>query len=622
DYQVCDIDGDCSTATVTITVKETNYVPLAVDDNDTTVMETEVTIPVLNNDLGLSDGGILVAIYSDPVHGNVIVNGDNTITYAPNNWYIGSDSLEYMVSDIDGDYSIAKVYITINPRPNYIPVANDDARGTSINTDVIIDVLTNDTGLEDGGLVLTVTNSPTNGSAVVNGGNTVTYTPDTDYIGTDNFDYQVCDVDGDCSSATVTVTIREDNNIPVAFDDKVYTGVNTDVTIDVLGNDTGLDDGGIVISLESNVTHGTVMINVDNTVTYTPNTGFEGSGNFSYRVTDIDGDYDIADVEVVVMSGTLPGITVTSISGNTEENGTTATFTVVLQTQPTDDVNIDLNSDDLTEGVVSETRLTFTTSNWSTAQTVTITGQDDYIDDDDINYNIIMNNTVSSDQTYNGLTVDNLSLNNIDDDVAGISVIANENQTDENGTEIEVKLLLDSEPTEDVNIELSSDDNSEGMIDLIEVIFTSINWSDTVSVIVTGQDDNEVDGDITYNLVISSAVSLDSKYDAIDPDDITLVNTDNDSRELTIPEAFSPGNDGFNDFFEIVNLEHHDKATIKVYNRWGSLVYSNDNYQNDWDGKSNVGSSVGSELPTGTYYFVLEISDTREKKNGYVFIKR
>ena len=141
-------------------------------------------------------------------------------------------------------------------------------------------------------------------------------------------------------------------------------------------------------------------------------------------------------------------------------------------------------------------------------------------------------------------------------------------------------------------------------------------------VIVTGQDDEELDGDIAYNIIISPAVSADAKYDGFVLDDISFVNIDNDSKELIIPDAFSPGNDGFNDYFEIVNLHHYDKATIRVYNRWGSLVYSNDNYQNNWDGKGNVGSSVGSELPMGTYYFILEIKDTGAKKNGSVFIKR
>jgi len=620
-YQVCDLDGDCSSAIVTVNVKETNALPLASDDNAATFVNTSVTVDVLTNDSGLEDGGISISEYSSPFYGTVTMNANNTITYTPNNWFKGSDSFEYMVTDADGDYSVAKVTVTVTDKPNYVPVANDDARGTSIETPVTIDVLMNDTGLEDGGIVITVIDNPSNGSFVVNGDNSISYTPDKNYTGPDQFDYQVCDVDGDCDEAKVVITVREDNNVPVAIDDKVFTGIDTDIIVSVLENDSSLEDGGIHISVSTESSNGTLTVNDDNTITYSPNPSFEGADTFSYKVTDVDGDYDIADVVVYVMSGTLPGVTFSGINGNTKEDGTTATFTVVLKTQPTENVNIDLNSDDLTEGILPENRLTFTSSNWDAAQTITITGQDDDVDDGDVPYNII-SNLESTDPVYSGIHLKNMSLTNVDNDEAGITLLQGAGKTSENGDSARFVLVLNSEPLEDVNIEVSSNDLTEGMLGIMSIVFTPANWSDTVEVIVTGQDDNEVDGDIAYTVEILASQSDDPKYDDIDFEDISLLNLDNDSKELTIPEAFSPGNDGYNDFFQIVNLEHHDKASIRVYNRWGSLVYSSDNYQNNWDGKSNAGGKVGSELPTGTYYYVLEVSDMRKKINGYVFIKR
>ena len=81
------------------------------------------------------------------------------------------------------------------------------------------------------------------------------------------------------------------------------------------------------------------------------------------------------------------GITVTPTSGlTTTEAGGTATFTVVLDTQPTADVTIGLSSSDTTEGTVAPASLTFTTANWNVAQTVTVTGVDDAVDDGDIAY--------------------------------------------------------------------------------------------------------------------------------------------------------------------------------------------------------------------------------------------
>ena len=363
EYQVCDIDGECSNATVTIIVKENNVVPNEIDDNSTTVMKSSVDINVLSNDINLDDGGIIVTTTENPANGTVLVNTDNTITYTPYNWYQGNDSFKYRVEDTEGDYDIATVNVTINEIPNYVPEANDDFRGTSIEISVIVDVLTNDTGLEDGVKTLSLNSKlPDNGTAIVNIDNTITYTPDKGFIGIDIFEYQVCDNDNECSTAEVTITVREENHNPDARDDKVFTNKNTEVIIDVLENDLGFEDGLLPLVIETEAVNGSVVVNPDQTISYMPSSWFEGTDNFSYRVIDTDGDYDIADVEVIVMTGALPKVVVSGISENTKEDGTQTSFTIVLTTQPSSDVNIDLKSTDLTEGIVSSTRLTLTDS--------------------------------------------------------------------------------------------------------------------------------------------------------------------------------------------------------------------------------------------------------------------
>ena len=106
----------------------------------------------------------------------------------------------------------------------------------------------------------------------------------------------------------------------------------------------------------------------------------------------------------VVLAATAAGITVSPTSGlTTTEVGGTATFTVVLDTQPTANVTVGLSSNDLTEGTVAPASVTFTTVNWNVAQTVTVTGVDDAVDDGDIAYSIVTAAAVSADLTYNGL---------------------------------------------------------------------------------------------------------------------------------------------------------------------------------------------------------------------------
>jgi len=85
---------------------------------------------------------------------------------------------------------------------------------------------------------------------------------------------------------------------------------------------------------------------------------------------------------------------------------------------------------------------------------------------------------------------------------------------------------------------------------------------------------------------------------------------------IIIPDGFSPNADGTNDMFVIENPSP-TKLIFKVYNRWGNLVYENNDYKNDWNGKFNKGSGAGSDLPDGTYFYQL----TEDKTGGNTYTK-
>jgi uncharacterized repeat protein (TIGR01451 family)/gliding motility-associated-like protein len=94
----------------------------------------------------------------------------------------------------------------------------------------------------------------------------------------------------------------------------------------------------------------------------------------------------------------------------------------------------------------------------------------------------------------------------------------------------------------------------------------------------------------------------------------TPLNLPPTSSSVFIPQGFSPNGDGINDLFVIRGLEGVT-VSLEVYNRWGHLVYKNDDYHNDWDGKPNTGISISSDangLPDGTYYYVITTSDSRK----------
>ncbi len=120
---------------------------------------------------------------------------------------------------------------------------------------------------------------------------------------------------------------------------------------------------------------------------------------------------------------TTAGIIVNPTSGLvTTETGGTDNFTIVLTSQPTANVTIGLTSSDTTEGVISSDNVTFTTSNWNTPQTITVTGIDDTRVDGNIAYTIITAPSSSTDGNYNNLNASDVSVTNIDNDFTEMGV--------------------------------------------------------------------------------------------------------------------------------------------------------------------------------------------------------
>ncbi len=206
------------------------------------------------------------------------------------------------------------------------------------------------------------------------------------------------------------------------------------------------DPGSFTISRTGNTTtalvvnllvSGTASNGVDFTTLTTSATIAAGQSSVTLTVAPIDDAVDETD-EIVILtlqpnaaytltSSTIAsvtladndtaGVTVTPNTGLfTTETGDTAVFTVVLTSQPSGNVSINLSSSDLTEAAVSPATLLFTSANWNIAQTITLTGVDDVADDGDIALIILTSSATSGDPLYNGLAVADVALTNLDDE--------------------------------------------------------------------------------------------------------------------------------------------------------------------------------------------------------------
>jgi hypothetical protein len=223
------------------------------------------------------------------------------------------------------------------------------------------------------------------------------------------------------------------------------------------------------------------------------------------------------------------GITVSTVSGDTTETGGQATFTIVLNSEPFDDVIVNFDSADIGEGVVDTTSLTFTAQNWSAPQTVTVTGQDDDLADGDQPYAIAFDATSSNDLAYAAITPQNIAVTNTDDDSTGISVSAISGTTDEDGAQATFTVVLNSQPYNDVTLGLGSDDPGEGTVAPTSLTFTAADWDVPQTVTVTGVDDATIDGDQSYAIIFNPSSSVDPGYDGLQPGSVAVVNEDRDN---------------------------------------------------------------------------------------------
>ena len=260
-------------------------------------------------------------------------------------------------------------------------------------------------------------------------------------------------------------------------------------------------------------------------------------------------------------------INVTVTDSTSSEAGGQASFTVVLNSEPTANVTVNYHSSDTTEGTVSPASVTFTPLNWSSPQTVMVTGQDDLVADGNRPYNIVFDATGSSDAAYAAITPANIALSNTDNDTASINVTATDSTSSEAGGQASFDIVLNSEPTANVTVNYHSSDTTEGTVSPASVTFTPLNWSSPQTVLVTGQDDAVADGNSPYDIVFDTTSSADAAYAALTPANIALSNTDNDTASInvTVTTNVSTEAGGQASFTVVLNSEPTANVTVNYH---------------------------------------------------------
>jgi hypothetical protein len=317
--------GVDSTATVTVTITDVNDSPVLVNDVESATEDTAKTIAIstlLSNDSPGAGENVGVAQQPQTLTltsvsalttggGSVAIVGSNVV-YTPaedfNDANGGPFEFTYTAVDNGNPALSGTATVTVNVAAvNDNPIANNDTVGATEDTTLDIadsSLLSNDapgpqSATDEAGQTLSVTGvsaSSANGGSVTRSGTTISYSPAPNFNGTDTFTYTISDGAGGTATATVTVNVAAVNDAPIAGTDNVTAFKDNSLTIfpsTLLGNDSpGLpaNEATQTLSIASvsstSDTNGTVVLNSDGTITYTPNDGYTGPASFEYTLRD------------------------------------------------------------------------------------------------------------------------------------------------------------------------------------------------------------------------------------------------------------------------------------------------------------------------------------------------
>jgi len=298
-FRVNDGTTNSTVATVNITVTPVNDAPFANNQSVSTPEDTALPITLMGSDV---EGSPLTFILvSAPANGSLSGFNTNTgaLTYTPSPNHNGSDSFTFRVSDGTTNSAVATVSLTVTP-VNDAPLAN--SQSVSIPEDTVLPIALTGSDVEGSPLTFILVNGPVNGSLSSFNTNTgaLNYTPNTNYTGADSLTFRASDGTNTSAVATVNITVTPVNDLPVANSQSVSTSEDTALPITLTGSDA--DGSLLTFVLVTGPANGALSGFNTNTgaLTYTPNTNYNGSDSFTFRVSDGTNTSAVATVSITV----------------------------------------------------------------------------------------------------------------------------------------------------------------------------------------------------------------------------------------------------------------------------------------------------------------------------------
>ncbi|MCX8874769.1 tandem-95 repeat protein, partial [Vibrio parahaemolyticus] len=563
-----DPSGESVSQTVNFTVT-----PVAdIEADKTTVVEdTPTIIKVLGNDtFEGKDKVVSLDAENGPKNGTVIVNNDGTVTYTPDDNYVGKDTFTYIVTS-GGESESTTVEVNVTP-VNDAPVAKDDIATTQEDTAVTIDVLSNDSDVDGDKLSIESASVPKEQGTVevVNG--KLVFTPAENFNGDAEITYTV--TDGQLTDeAKVTVTVNPVNDAPTIKVDAVESitedAVNTDTVVATLTvRDTDTSEDQLTVSLENNSNGYFVLVGDEVKLTQA---GVDAVNNDELNLKDLtisasvsDGVNPTAndsDSLIVNRVNDAPTIKVDAVESITEDAVSTDTVVATLTVRDTDTpedqltVSLENNSNGYFVLVGNEVKLT--------------QAGVDAVNNDELNLkDLTISASVSDGVNPTANDSDSLIVNRVNDAPTVENAIADQELSEDFATyTID---LNDAFKDSDSALNFSVSGNSNVLVSIengIATISPTADWNGSETLTFTATDPSGESISQTVNFTVAPVADIVADNATVVEDTPTIIKL--------------LGNDTFEDDGKVVSLDTNNgpaNGTVSV-NPDGSVTYTpNDNY--------------------------------------------
>ncbi len=509
-----DARDDVATLSHSVASTDTDYNGIGVSEVEVTATDDETAgVSIRPEELTIAEGGsdsYRVVLTSKPSHEvTVTINhgGDNDIdsdpdrlTFSPSNWNQEKTVTVTSAQDDDARDDTATLSHTVSSTDgdyNGITVPEVDVTATDDET-AGVSILPEELTIAEGG----------------------------------SDSYRVFLTSQPAHDVTVTISYSGDQNVSIDDQELTFTGSDWEtaqaVTVSADQDEDARDD----------------------------------TATLSHSVASTDADYNgigVSEVEVTATDDETAGVSILPEELTIAEGGSD-TYQVVLTSQPTHEVTVTITHSGDGDIGMDHQELTFTDSDWETAQTVTVSAaQDDDARDDTAT---LSHSVASTDGDYNGVTVSVVEVTVTDDETAGVSIRPEELAIAEGGSD-SYRVFLTSQPAHDVTVTISYSGDQDVSIDDQELTFTGSDWETPQAVTVSADQDEDARDDAAT--LSHSVASTDGDYNGVTVSVVEVTVTDDETASVSIlPEELTIAEGGSDSYRVFLTSQPDHDVTVTI----------------------------------------------------------